>query len=130
MQALDEEKDVEVGDSEQSMPVIIKKEHDNLGMLEYNKEQEDKLLRVIITELKPRLASQMLPGLPAYILFMLIRHLDHINDDKNVRSLIQGAISQVKKTSAHFAALDMFKNIFPRGTTWNDVKTFISAQKS
>jgi len=98
MQALDEEKDVEVGDSEQSMPVIIKKEHDNLGMLEYNKEQEDKLLRVIITELKPRLASQMLPGLPAYILFMLIRHLDHINDDKNVRSLIQGAISQVKKT--------------------------------
>ena len=98
LQTLDEEKDMEAGDAEQSMPVIIKKEHDNLGMLEYNKEQEDKLLRVIITELKPRLASQMLPGLPAYILFMLIRHLDHINDDKNVRSLIQGAIAQVKKT--------------------------------
>merc|ERR1719445_189322 len=98
LQTLDEEKDVEVGEAEQSMPVIIKKEHDNLGMLEYNKEQEDKLLRVIITELKPRLASQMLPGLPAYILFMLIRHLDHINDDKSVRTLIQGAIAQVKKT--------------------------------
>merc|ERR1719381_313323 len=98
LQTLDEEKDMEAGDAEQSMPVIIKKEHDNLGMLEYNKEQEDKLLRVIITELKPRLASQMLPGLPAYVLFMLIRHLDHINDDKNVRSLIQGAIAQVKKT--------------------------------
>ena len=23
----------------------------------------------------------MLPGLPAYVMFMLIRHLDHINDD-------------------------------------------------
>ena len=44
-------------------------------------------------------------------------------------SRVGTGISQVKKTSAHFAALDMFKNIFPRGTTWNDVKTFISAQK-
>jgi hypothetical protein len=31
----------------------------------------------------------MLPGLPAYCLFMLIRYLDNINDDKNVRGLIQ-----------------------------------------
>lgn len=35
----------------------------------------------------------------------------------------------VKKTSAHFAALNMFKNIFPRGTTWNNVKDFISQNK-
>ena len=93
-------------------------------MLEYTKEQEDKLLRAVITELKPRVAAQMLPGLPAYVLFMLIRsgiltvdilviiiiamvlptvlttprHLDHINDDKNVRSLIQTGISHIKKT--------------------------------
>lgn len=95
---MEEDKEVEAGEAEQSMPVISRKEHEHLGMLDYNKEQEDKLLRVIITELKPRLASQMLPGLPAYVLFMLIRHLDHINDDKNVRTLIQGAIAQVKKT--------------------------------
>ena len=31
-------------------------------------------------------------------MFMLIRHLDHINDDRSVRTLIQGAISHVKKT--------------------------------
>ena len=37
-------------------------------------------------------------GLPAYVMFMLIRHLDHINDDRSVRTLIQGAISHVKKT--------------------------------
>ncbi len=39
----------------------------------------------------------MLPGLPAYILFMMIRYTDYINNDENVRSLIQGAISLVKK---------------------------------
>ena len=88
----------DVGEGDQSMPVILKKESDQLGMLEYNKDQEDKLLRAIITELKPRTAAQMLPGLPAYVMFMLIRHLDHINDDRSVRTLIQGAISHVKKT--------------------------------
>lgn len=39
----------------------------------------------------------MLPGLPSYILFMMIRYTDYINNDENVRSLIQGAISLVKK---------------------------------
>jgi len=80
------------------LPVILKKEAEYLGMLEYSKDQEEKLLKSIITDLKPRVASQMLPGMPAYIVFMLIRHLDHINDDKNVRSLIQGGISHIKKT--------------------------------
>jgi len=84
-------------DQDQTLPVILKKEADYLGMLEYNKDQEEKLLRVIITDLKPRVAALMLPGMPAYVIFMLIRHLDHINDDKNVRSLIQGGISHVKK---------------------------------
>ena len=39
----------------------------------------------------------MLPGLPAYILFKMIRYTDHINNDDAVRSLIQGAITMVKK---------------------------------
>ena len=44
-------------------------------------------------------------------------------------SQVGTGIDQVKKTSAHFAALNMFKNIFQPGTTWNDVKQFISTQK-
>jgi len=39
----------------------------------------------------------MLPGLPAYVLFMMIRYTDYVNNDELVRSLIQGAISMVKK---------------------------------
>merc|ERR1719228_1053617 len=88
-----DERDPDNNDSDQTLPVILKKEAEYLGMLEYSKDQEEKLLKSIITDLKPRVASQMLPGMPAYIVFMLIRHLDHINDDKNVRSLIQGGIS-------------------------------------
>ena len=45
------------------------------------------------------------------------------------RSRVGEGISQNKKMSAHYAALDMFKNIFPRGSTWNDVKKFIAEKK-
>jgi len=93
-----DDRDPDSTEADQTLPVILKKEAEYLGMLEYSKDQEEKLLKSIITDLKPRVASQMLPGMPAYIVFMLIRHLDHINDDKNVRSLIQGGISHIKKT--------------------------------
>jgi len=39
----------------------------------------------------------MIPGLPAYILFMMIRYTDYVNNESNVRSLIQQSIFFVKK---------------------------------
>lgn len=33
------------------------------------------------------MAAQMLPGLPAYIFFMMIRYTDHINNDDFVRQV-------------------------------------------
>ena len=45
------------------------------------------------------------------------------------KSKVGEGISQVKKMSAHYAALDMFKNIFPPGSTWNYVKDFIASKK-
>ena len=45
------------------------------------------------------------------------------------KSPVGKGISQVKKMSAHYAALDMFANIFPRGTTWLQVTEFIATQK-
>ena len=52
---MEERKHHENGDDEgnQTLPVILKKESDHLGMLEYNKDQEDKLLWGIITNLMP-----------------------------------------------------------------------------
>ena len=58
-------------EGDQTLPVILKKESDHLRMLEYSKDQEDKLLRCIITKLMPRTAAQMLPGLPFYVMFGL-----------------------------------------------------------
>ena len=57
------------------MPMIRKKEHDYLGMFEYKKEAEGQILKALIYDLKPKVAVQMLPGLPAYILFMMIRYI-------------------------------------------------------
>eukprot|EP00095_Tigriopus_kingsejongensis_P008891 maker-scaffold566_size135349-snap-gene-0.26 protein:Tk08891 transcript:maker-scaffold566_size135349-snap-gene-0.26-mRNA-1 annotation:"myosin va" len=82
---------------ESNLPVIRKKEHDYLGLFEYKKENEQLILKALIYDLKPKLAVQMLPGLPAYILFMMIRYTDFINKEEFVRSLIQGAIAVMKK---------------------------------
>lgn len=48
-------------------------------------------------ELKPRTAVTLLPGLPAYILFMCIRHTDYINDDDKVKKLLAEFTNAVKK---------------------------------
>ena len=80
-----------------NMPVIRKKEHDYVGMFEYKGDQLQQVLKALIYDLKAKTAAQMLPGLPAYILFMMIRYTDYVNNEDAVRSLIQGAISLVKK---------------------------------
>ena len=53
--------------------VICKKEHDYVGMFEYKGDQLQQVLKALIYDLKAKTAAQMLPGLPAYILFMMIR---------------------------------------------------------
>ncbi|XP_078577046.1 unconventional myosin-Va-like isoform X5 [Branchiostoma floridae x Branchiostoma japonicum] len=68
-----------------------------MGMLEYRKEDEQKLIKNLIIDLKPKSAVNMLPGLPAYILFMCIRHADYIGDDNKVKSLLTGTINGIKR---------------------------------
>ncbi|KAG7473300.1 hypothetical protein MATL_G00094270 [Megalops atlanticus] len=77
---------------------IPRKEKDFQGMLEYKKEDELKLVKNLILELKPRgVAVNFIPGLPAYILFMCLRHADYINDDQKVRTLLTSTINSIKK---------------------------------
>ncbi|XP_069767192.1 unconventional myosin-Va isoform X2 [Narcine bancroftii] len=77
---------------------IPRKEKDFQGMLEYKKDDELKLIKNLILELKPRgVAVNLIPGLPAYILFMCVRHADYINDDQRVRSLLTSTINGIKK---------------------------------
>uniref|UniRef100_A0A8C2YF99 Unconventional myosin-Va n=1 Tax=Coturnix japonica TaxID=93934 RepID=A0A8C2YF99_COTJA len=77
---------------------IPRKEKDFQGMLEYKKEDEQKLVKNLILDLKPRgVAVNLIPGLPAYILFMCVRHADYLNDDQKVRSLLTSTINGIKK---------------------------------
>ncbi|XP_063816428.1 unconventional myosin-Vb isoform X1 [Pseudophryne corroboree] len=72
-------------------------EKDFQGMLEYYKEDEPLLIRHLILDLNPQLISTSVPCLPAYILFMCIRHADYINDDQKVHSLLTSTINGIKK---------------------------------
>ncbi|XP_053740826.1 unconventional myosin-Vc [Synchiropus splendidus] len=75
-----------------------------LGMLEYKREDEAKLIQNIILELKPKgVVVSMIPVLPAYILFMCIRHTDYLNDDAKVKSLMNAIISAVKKVIVSYS---------------------------
>ncbi|KAM7002580.1 unconventional myosin-Vc [Tautogolabrus adspersus] len=78
-----------------SAPAIPK---DFLGMLEYKREDGPRLIQNIILDLKPKgVAVNMMPRLPAYILFMCIRHVDYLNDEAKLKSLMSEIIGAVKK---------------------------------
>lgn len=73
---------------------------DYLGMLEYKREHEAKLIQNIILDLKPKgVVVNMMPSLPAYILFMCIRHADYLSDDTKLKSLMNAIISGIKKVT-------------------------------
>ncbi|XP_014816274.1 PREDICTED: unconventional myosin-Vb [Calidris pugnax] len=89
---------VERSRHERNMQVAVqRKEKDFQGMLEYYKEDEPLLIRNLITDLKPQAVSATVPCLPAYILYMCIRHADYINDDQKVHSLLTSTINGIKK---------------------------------
>uniref|UniRef100_A0A8C8GJR5 Myosin VB n=1 Tax=Oncorhynchus tshawytscha TaxID=74940 RepID=A0A8C8GJR5_ONCTS len=50
-----------------------------------------------VPDMKPNAVSATVPCLPAYILFMCIRHADYINDDQKVHSLLTSTINAIKK---------------------------------
>ncbi|ELK05618.1 Myosin-Vb [Pteropus alecto] len=76
---------------------VQRKEKDFQGMLEYHKEDEALLIRNLVTELKPQTLAGTVPCLPAYILYMCIRHADYVNDDLKVHSLLTSTINGIKK---------------------------------
>ncbi|CAB1454539.1 unnamed protein product [Pleuronectes platessa] len=80
----------------QSSAPALPKEY--LGMLEYKREDEPKLIQNIILDLKPKgVVVNMIPGLPAYIVFMCVRFADYLNDEAKLKSLMNAIICSVKK---------------------------------
>ncbi|CAH1990989.1 unnamed protein product [Acanthoscelides obtectus] len=79
-------------------PCIRKKEREYQGMFSYKFGEENVIMKRLVIDLSPRTAIKLLPGLPAYILFMCIRYVDHMNDENAVKSLLSAASSAIKKT--------------------------------
>lgn len=67
-----------------------------LGMYKYNPQKEQFMLDLLITNLEPAMALKFTPHLPAYIIFMCVRYTDEVNDDNQVRSLLNSTIMSVK----------------------------------
>lgn len=69
----------------------------------------------ILTELRPSMVLKYTPAcLPAYILFMCMRHTDHMNDDEKVRSLLSCAINGIKKV-VKVSERNMYVCVFASG---------------
>lgn len=79
------------------MPNVKHKEVEYLGMFEYKREDDQALIKNLVYDLRPKTAMTLLPGLPAYILFMCIRHSDYVNDDEKVRSLLTSTVNGIKR---------------------------------
>nr|XP_040017636.1 unconventional myosin-Va-like [Gasterosteus aculeatus aculeatus] len=76
---------------------ITRKEKEYRGMLEYREGDETRLVKKLVTDLKPRgVAVSFIPGLPAYIIFMCVRYADNVNDDQRVSTLLNSTISGIK----------------------------------
>lgn len=52
---------------------------------------------LLLLDLKPQMLTGSVPCLPAYILYMCIRHADYINDDLKVHSLLTSTINGIKR---------------------------------
>ncbi|KAJ2939277.1 hypothetical protein O0L34_g13373 [Tuta absoluta] len=79
-------------------PVTRKKEREYLGMFEYKLQDEGAIIKKLILDLKPRTAVNLLPGLPAFILFMILRHMDHVDDEPKMHGFMKSVRSAVKRT--------------------------------
>jgi len=68
-----------------------------LGMFKFTPQKEHLLLDILITHLEPQTALKFPPHLPAYIVFMCVRYTDEVNDEQQVRSLLNGCMMTLKR---------------------------------
>lgn len=75
----------------------------------------NQLCFLVLPDMRPSTVSATVPCLPAYILFMCIRHADYINDDQKVESLLTSTINSIKKvlkvnvTDLHISCCNFLK---------------------
>ncbi|NXX80200.1 MYO5C protein, partial [Urocolius indicus] len=84
-----------IGKAEAHVPALSK---EYIGMMEYKKEDEERIIQNLILDLKPRgVVVNMIPGLPAHILFMCVRYADYLNDADMLKSFMNVTIDGIKQ---------------------------------
>lgn len=68
------------------------------GFLEYKPEAENELIARLISEVEPSVLEKEVPGLPAHLMFMAVRFVDNINDERWMQRLLANAINGIRKT--------------------------------
>jgi hypothetical protein len=63
--------------------------------------------RILVCDLKPRLAKQLTPCLPAYLLLAAIRHNDHARDEAAISGLFGAINAMLKETVANSDDMDI-----------------------
>jgi len=69
-----------------------------LGLLKFTTEQQEGIITKLVIEMKPAHVEKEVPGLPAHIIFMGVRYVDHVNDERLMQSFLTAAISAIKKS--------------------------------
>uniref|UniRef100_A0A8C9U8H4 Myosin VC n=1 Tax=Serinus canaria TaxID=9135 RepID=A0A8C9U8H4_SERCA len=81
--------------AEAHVPTVPK---EYIGMMEYKKEDEERIIQNLILGILPRgVVVNMIPGLPAHILFMCVRYADYLNDADMLKSFMNVTIDGIKQ---------------------------------
>ena len=68
-----------------------------LGMVKFNASNQDLIVRKLVTDLNPEHVEKAMPGLPAHIMFMSIRYIDYVNQERLMQSYLTAIISSIKR---------------------------------
>ena len=68
-------------------------------MLQWNLEDKDKIVSVLLVNLKPSMFEGQIPCLPAHLLFMCLRYADHIKNEHQITVLLEGIIKGIQQVS-------------------------------
>ncbi|XP_050522189.1 unconventional myosin-Va isoform X2 [Daktulosphaira vitifoliae] len=85
--------------STEDSTIIAKKKNrtEYMGMFQCSIDDDPIVARNLIIELRPETALKLLPGLPAYILFMCTRYHDFQKDEKRIASFLTTVVKNLQK---------------------------------
>ena len=79
-----------------------------LGMFEFSQQNVPLLMKILVYDLEPSVGLKFPPHYPAYIVYMCVRYCDYINDDQQIRVLLNGFLLALKRRIRKNLSLDVY----------------------